>query len=457
MDDEKFICHQCVRESYVSKIIQQEGNADQNCSYCGEKNKNITLDEIAKKMDWVFDHYFEPYKDTGYYSSSRGGDPAEDVIMAQLKVVERVAEDILEILIEKSSNHYDDIDNDYEEDYVYRPRNFFSNPHELNYAWEEMKKSLQGEARFFNRKVKIFLDDLFSDIETSQTNKKQSAITLMGKDTVLYRARSFETLEDVEKALEHPERHFGPPPQALARSGRMNAQGIPVFYGTTLPAIAVSEIRPSVGNFVVVTPFRPLRPLQILDITALDALSYKEGSRFDTKIYEINKKTLFLKTLSQKLTLPVSGKNADSEYLITQAVSEYLAVSERYNLDGLSFESTQVREEDQNKIKPHNIVLFSKSARVKDADANSNYIVELFENIQDDEYSWNPTIRKIEDGNKSIISNSEFWDSTPRESLEIIPDKIVFYKIEGVIFQSNETEITLGETIITNKTKNQRT
>ncbi len=452
MDDEKFICHKCVREKYVSLIIKQKGDAKHKCSYCRKKIKNIELLEITNMMNRVFTQHYDSWEDTDNYYTSRAGESAQNIIQDQLGVNEKVAIDIHELLKETYNDYFDDFNSAYRDDYVYRIRNYISNSHELNNAWDEMKESLQGEARFFNRQVKLFLDNLFSDIETLRTDISQPAITTIDSDSILYRARSFENYDSVEEALKHPELHFGPPPHLLARSGRMNAHGIPVFYGATSPDIAVSEIRPAVGNFVIVTPFRPRRPLRILDITALDALSYIKGSLFDTKLVDMNEKTSFLKTLSRKLTLPVSGKNPDSEYLITQAVAEYLAISEKYNLDGISFESTQVRIEEKNKNIAHNVVLFSKSSHVKDADTNSNYIVDLYENIEEDEYIFHPTIRKIE-GESKTHYNSHFLTDTQDETLEIIPDKIIFYKIKGVIFQTEETEVTLGETIIQDKPK----
>ncbi|MCV5707711.1 RES domain-containing protein, partial [Escherichia coli] len=78
-----------------------------------------------------------------------------------------------------------------------------------------------------NKHVKEFLDELFSDIERMRTGESRQAINDVGSDVIFYRARAFENYEDVQEALEHPERYFGPPPQALARSGRMNAHGIP--------------------------------------------------------------------------------------------------------------------------------------------------------------------------------------------------------------------------------------
>ncbi|MDX7018912.1 RES family NAD+ phosphorylase, partial [Klebsiella aerogenes] len=61
----------------------------------------------------------------------------------------------------------------------------------------------------------------------------------------------------------------------------MNAKGISVFYGATSKTNAVSEVRPPVGSFVVVSEFRVLRPVRLLDLTVLGRVAVNGVSRFD--------------------------------------------------------------------------------------------------------------------------------------------------------------------------------
>jgi hypothetical protein len=110
---------------------------------------------------------------------------------------------------------------------VYRSRNYSSG--ELDYTWGTVTNSLLKETRYFNREVNAFLDSLFSDIDKLKTRNRDSPVKMLSEDVHLHRARVFEDLEDVKQALTQPEKHFGPPPPLLARSGRMNAQGSPCF------------------------------------------------------------------------------------------------------------------------------------------------------------------------------------------------------------------------------------
>lgn len=65
MPEEKFICHQCVSENYVSKHISSNGNVSQRCSYCRRRRKNIPLEDIIKMMNEVFEYYYDVYEDFG--------------------------------------------------------------------------------------------------------------------------------------------------------------------------------------------------------------------------------------------------------------------------------------------------------------------------------------------------------------------------------------------------------
>ncbi|HHQ4535074.1 TPA: RES family NAD+ phosphorylase, partial [Aeromonas veronii] len=183
----------------------------------------------------------------------------------------------------------------YNDDFTYKRAHHLTE--ELDVKWEEIKTSLQSEARFFNSHVKAFFDQIFSDLESHITHDGSNAITYIDSNTSLFRARVFDSLDKVEYALKHPEKEFGPPPHQYATSGRMNAQGIPVFYGAMSSDIAIAEVRPAVGSYVVVAQFKPVRPLRILDISALDKLIPSTDSLFDPATTEKLAISSFLKRL----------------------------------------------------------------------------------------------------------------------------------------------------------------
>lgn len=438
MNVEKYICHACVGEEYISHLILNTGKANRNCSYCRKRKKNVNLEELIPNIHKLFmDHYEQPEEGPFYYTA---GDPATDIIQDQLSIDEQPAKDLFSIL-EDEKNDLHGLEKIYDESYHYIRVNRSENS--LGLAWEKLEESLKKESRYFNHQVKDFLDELFSDLDKLQTNDNQSAIHTSGIDMTFYRARVFENEEDVEKALQHPERYFGPPPHDLAPSGRMNARGIPVFYASTSPEIAVAEVRPVVGSYVVVVPFRTLCEMRILDISMLRSLKEVGGSIFDDRIAKLNDKTNFMRTLSRKLTLPASGRNPENEYLITQAVAEYLAQSEENRLDGISFNSTQHPRNKKETITHQNVVLFSKSTRIKGTEPNSrSYLVELYENVEDNQWILNPTILPLHVIKKNKNSFTYFSEKA-NHSLEIRAHQIVIHKVKGVSYETSMKEITL--------------
>lgn len=447
MNEEKYICHKCVSEEYVSQFIRETGKSNRKCSYCNKKFKNVEIEVIAEMLHKVFCENYEQPGEGEFYDNY--GDSGISVIQDELRVDEEPAEDIFGIMRDTYNDHHG-IDIIYDECFNYERVKRADNS--LGWAWEEMELSLKREARYFNQHVKKFLDELFSELETMKTGDSQKAINDVLADTIFYRARVFENYEDVQAALEHPERFFGPPPHESARSGRMNAHGIPVFYGATSPAIAVAEVRPVVGNFVVVVAFKTLRELKILNISTLNNLSSKKGSIFDESVAEHNKKVSFMRTLARKLTMPVSGKKPENEYLITQAVSEYLAISDKFNLDGISFDSTQYSGNAPDEVGQQNIVLFNKSSNIMNSGTSEkSFVVNLFEHIEYGEYEFYPIIHPYEYDTKRGKLISSMRSETYLYTLELISDRITFHEITGVRYESIDTDVDIGTSIMKEK------
>ncbi|HEJ1089787.1 TPA: RES domain-containing protein [Serratia marcescens] len=447
MDNESRVCHGCIGESYVKSFVQRNGDVNGKCEYCRSRKKSIPLVDVAGMMHSVFLNFYYPITDDECYYSGRNGDSADQIISDELGLdSEDLTSDILEILKSEFDSSSPDEYSLYDYDFLYANVNYDSG--ELDVAWDKMLDSLKSESRYFNKGVKIFLDNLFSDIESYKIAKDKSPVDEIKEQTKFYRARVFESYDLAEKSLKNPEREFGPPPSNVARSGRMNAAGIPVFYGASSPDIAIAEVRPAVGSFVIVAPFVAMRPLRVLNISAMDMISNGEQSKFNPDTLTRQQKTSFLKTLSKKLTIPVVGKNPDSEYLITQAVAEYLSITDKFSLDGITFRSTQVNKKRQNKSEYYNIVLFNKSSKVFESDNSGlTYRTEIWENVEDEYFMFSPKIRRVERKVKRSFLNNRYSFNVNDSVLKLKADEMTFHSIRGVVFQTKKTLIELGETI----------
>ncbi|UFK37541.1 RES family NAD+ phosphorylase [Pectobacterium parvum] len=445
MQEEKFICYQCVLDEHVKAKIKNKGNYEQNCSYCQKRLKNINIEQLGEWIDSMFNVYYE-LAGYDYYGNARG-DEATDIIQDELGVEYDIAADIYESMKDNFSiaNYYYGDEIKYEDDSTFVPAQNRSGNYDTK--WEEITRSLKHESRFFNKDAKAFLDELFKDIHAMHTNESGTAIKTYTPENVFYRARYFTEINEVEKVLSQPERYLGPPPPDSAKSGRMNALGVPVFYGALAPETAIAEIRPVVGSWVIVAQFRPLRALRILDLSSMNFVSSVKTSKFDHTQLQIREKIFFLKTLSHKLTFPVLNGANGNEYLMTQAVAEYLGLDEELDLDGISFSSTQVNKDD---IDNTNIVLFNKSSKVKGAGSEekvSEYNVSLYEyeEYDDDVYeSLNPKIRKIIKKKHQNKFNSRYIViNESKLVLALDMENIIIKYVKGISFSVDDYPVSL--------------
>ena len=157
----------------------------------------------------------------------------------------------------------------------------------------------------------------------------------------LFRARACRSFS-IKDAYKEPLRYVGPPPSAQARVGRMNVEGVAIFYGATDCETCLAEVRPALGNEVVVIEVQTAKPLRVLDFTRLEE-SYSQLSYFQPDFNEQAEKGVFLRRLQRLISQPVvSGRETD--YLITQIMMEYLAHVHDKPFDGILFRSVQRAE-----------------------------------------------------------------------------------------------------------------
>ena len=238
----------------------------------------------------------------------------------------------------------------------------------------------------------------------------------------------------MEEALTHPEKHLGPVPGGKGSPGRMNAKGISVFYGATDDHTAIAEVRPPVGSMVVTARFDVIRPLRLLNLNDLASMRPHRGlSYFNPIRRSLTERCAFLKDLQRQLTMPVMPDSAESGYLITQAIADFLATHEKLNLDGILFPSVQVQ---QDTSPGQNVILFNKASGV-----------ERLEDTQKAEYVslWEPDEDRL-------VYYPEYWEAEPKDSdqssryvplvpppepsLRLARDGIVIHKIQRVRFST---------------------
>ena len=384
------ICSGCIGEEFLKADVEQTGDS-QECNYCGKTAKSISIEELAHRVEAVLDeHYYQtPTEPEGieYIAMKEGGgwerrgEPIVYVIAGMAEIDEEPAEHIRIVLEAREPFDHDAgiVEGKFDEEAHYAESAV--NDRELQAEWHAFQESLRSESRFFNSAAEATLKTVFEDLTNHTTHDGKPAIVDAGPGTqitALYRARAFQSSRKLEEALKRPDLKLGPPPTPLASAGRMNAHGISVFYGATDPRIALAETRPPVGSRVVVGRFEIIMPLRLLDIEVLRSI-YVKGSVFDSGFIKRLEKAKFLRTVSHRISAAVLPDDEPFEYLVTQAIADYLASLDDPELDGVIYPSVQ------NGGQQKNVVLFHKSARVERLDIPPDSVISVDLEVMDED------------------------------------------------------------------------
>ncbi|MEO3715950.1 RES domain-containing protein [Roseateles flavus] len=371
----KRLCINCIGEAYLSTEVGVAGEEGE-CDYCGDTAPSISIDDLVERVEQAFtDHYARTATNPdsweerlmadreSSYCWERDGFPVREAIQDAAGLDEEAAADVLEILEAKHALHHDKDnlgeESEFSSDAHYKRRQ--PNGLGLYLGWHEFEQSLKTRARFFSSAGEELLARVFSGIDKIKTLAGRPLVLEAGPTTPLdhlYRARVFQSDRMLEAALCRPDYHLASPPPRIARAGRMNAQGISVFYGATREDVAIAEVRPPVGSRVAVARFEIARSLRLLDLTAASE-AHEDGSIFDPSFKERLARAAFLRSLGARMVRPVMPDDETIDYLPTQAVADYLATANEPRLDGIVFPSAQVEE-------GRNIVLFNHAARVEE-------------------------------------------------------------------------------------------
>lgn len=342
------VCWKCIEDEYLKNIIKKDGEL-QTCTICEKRRKAFTAEKLAETIDPIMQEHFAPGEDVKRFGRDdndwweQEGDPLEHHLQEVIGQYLGFENEIIEALedIDPADPHdgespfYDSSQN-----YVEIPINAYSYQAEWNYVLEDLKH----RRRFFSSAAAALFDRVFEDIETrkSQNNETridEDVIWEMPKSSVLFRARICHSADLIKGAYKNPMKYVGPPPAEIARAGRMNVEGVPVFYGALDAETCLAETRPSIGNDIAVIQTTTTQALRILDFRRLEQ-SYKQLSYFQPDFTEEVERGAFLRRLQNLISQPVvPGRELD--YLITQTMAEYLGHVHSPKLDGILFKSTQ--------------------------------------------------------------------------------------------------------------------
>jgi len=341
------LCKECVRDEHLSRHI--EANCQINhCDECGlDDNQAISVEALGKilapivKENFALGETIKRFDENDHDYWEQEGESLSDIVQDVLSQYFNCHDQIVTAMC----NADDAWPADGEDTFFDATSNYVESPVRLakHYEnWTGLLIELKHKRRFFSPSAREHFKRLFEGVERLSSDDGEgqtSVIWEIPAGQSFYRARSCDLEKDLVNFHMKPMESIGPPPSNLARAGRMNAEGVRVFYGATDIDTCIAEVRPAIGSSTAVIMIESMRPLRLLDFIKLETvignLSYFQQ---DFKVQV--ERNAFLRRLHSLISQPILLTNT-SDYLITQTMAEYLAHEHDLVFDGIVFASTQ--------------------------------------------------------------------------------------------------------------------
>ena len=361
-ENSMFVCTSCVQDDWIRNLATGLVKP-RTCSGCGKVVEEAqTPVEIASIIRGRLQEYF--IVDYGLH-------PGYEMSLPTIvgKAIRCESDAVCSAIAELLVDHEVDEDEFYSpgQEYSLAPSKFDSEEHERWWAegdWHAVSYELTHGRRFFNDKAKVFFNSLIREAMGSRKDELSelpSAVKMVPAGSLFYRARVAQNLSEVIRFQGDPEKELGAPPRERAANNRMSAAGIPLMYVAGDSQTCIAEVRPSIGDQVVVAEFVSTENLKFFDFTALRTLEHSPLSLFSPSFSNRADRRLLLGYLHDLIARPVRA--SDTDYVMTQALAECIRYS-AHGFDGIAFRSVQRSDGGIN------YVLFDKttSAQIRHPD-----------------------------------------------------------------------------------------
>ena len=231
----QYVCHACIGDKFLAKQVEKEGTREE-CTYCRATNTAFALAYLSNRIHRVLEEHFIPVPECDIPEQFRqGSDDAETVIEKVARIEQGIAADVRENLFNRLAQTVDVVEgeeNPYNDGMLYvEPAVDTSG---LRSAWWDFKEEIRSRARFFGATTAAILDRIFENLASLGTVWGKPIVREIkpgDRDSSFWRARAAHSEPEIESLLETLRSQLGSPPSDKATAGRMNAEGIPVFYG----------------------------------------------------------------------------------------------------------------------------------------------------------------------------------------------------------------------------------
>ena len=331
------ICFDHIIDDALTDLVRDDVD-DSECSYCGRKAEPdempfaVSMDVVGRHVfeaaTWLYHDGYDDYFHEGYQEQYQTDEVIADVAADAFDpdVWDEVTGHIAEAIATPEAW----VDSQLHEDFLF--------------SWEGFANTVRYESRFVYvgqrerpgrrdeapARLSRFLDGLNGYVQDGM-------FTEFAVGDSLYRARMVENESLMRDAEEDPAKHLGPAPAGKASAGRLNPEGVGLFYGATTASLAVKETAlHSRYDEALVGAFKVQRPLVILDFTKRPKLP---------SIFDVSRRREFLfarfaDDFEERLTQSVRLTGIERvEYVVTNVIGEYFRWAPMKVLDGIAWNS----------------------------------------------------------------------------------------------------------------------
>jgi hypothetical protein len=212
----------------------------------------------------------------------------------------------------------------------------------------EYSKSIKENNRFF---VNAKYIDYFEIYISDNTEILEAGIEF-------YRSRIHSKQQDNELYQDNEIKM--PPKNVISSAGRANPKGINYFYVASNKMTSITEVKPSLGDYLTIGIFKNTANLKILEVDNMSTVSgtyVKEvfGDIGEEKLtFETNKIMFFMLYLMNDFIRPIKGE-PEVEYSPFQYFIEFCKMK---GLDGIKYRSSLMSIGEDN----FNFVFFSDNS-----------------------------------------------------------------------------------------------
>ena len=336
-----WVCQDCL-DDYMLKNLNGALQDECVCSTCGKATRSaLTPERIARFIREHLPKHFQ--LDHGLYPGYEL--TLDDVVGCAIGCSSETVRRAVSACLEDPNTDDDDFYWPGQE-YCRTPSPFESEDHERWYAvgpWHQISHELAHGRRFFNDTARLFFDCLIEEAlqaEDPEHLGTPALVTTLDTGTFFYRSRIASGELEVRSFAENAAIALGVAPMERAANNRMSPAGVPLLYVSREIDTCIAEVRPSIGDAVVVGRFQSTASLKLFDFTMLSRrLRHAPLSIFDPSYEKRSEHRMLLEYLHDEIACPVRA--SDTEYVMTQALAEFIRYDKRWAFDGIAFRSVQ--------------------------------------------------------------------------------------------------------------------